>query len=224
MHEGHRSRLAGKVTGGGVIYEHELLEILLFNACPRRDLNATAHALIARFGGIAGVLSSKVDELTAVEGVGEKMAEYLVCLGKVFERVGGCNSFAVLHNTAQFKNFLSLRPRPQNDCIEFYMVDKDGRVRRMCTFGKDLSDSVALKTLSVYKPFGLFVSDRRACGDCTPDKSDDKLTVRINEITKLCGVRFFDYCVVSASGEIYSYKTADRTVFGESFTGGSYGE
>ncbi len=224
MHEGHRSRLAAKVTGGGVIYEHELLEIALFYACPRRDLNATAHALIRRFGSIGGVLSAEVDDLTAVEGVGGNMAEYLAVLGRVFERIGGCNSFAVLNNTAQFKEFLSLGPRPENDCIELCMVDKDGRVRRMCAFDGGVSDNKILKLLSVHKPYGLFVAARRARCGCTPDGSDDKLTSRIYEIAKLCGVRFFDYCVVSAAGEIYSYKTADRCVFGAHYAGGNYGE
>lgn len=224
MHEGHRSRLAAKVTGGGVIYEHELLEILLFNACPRRDLNATAHALIQRFGSLSGVLSAEVEDLTAVEGVGENMAEYLAVLGMVFERIGGCNSFAVLNNTAQFKEFLSLRPRPETDLIELCMADKDGRVRRMCAFDMGVLDNKILKLLSVHKPYGLFVAARRAVGGCIPDVSDDKLAARIYEIAKLCGVRFFDYCVVSGAGEIYSYKTADRSVFGAHYAGGNYGE
>ncbi|MDE7162619.1 MAG: hypothetical protein K2O44_00880 [Clostridia bacterium] len=223
MHEGHRSRLAAKVVGGGVIYEHELLEILLFNACPRRDLNATAHALIERFGGLGGVLSADVDKLTEVDGVGKNMAEYLAVVGKVFARVGGCNSFAVLNNTAQFKSFLAMRPVSESGQIEFCMVDKDGRVRRMCAFAKDVSDNKILKLLSVHKPYGLFVAARRA-GDCTPNESDDKLAARINEIARLCGVRFFDYCVVSGEGEIYSYKMADRSVFGARCAGGNYGE
>ncbi|MDE7400842.1 MAG: hypothetical protein K2N17_02180, partial [Clostridia bacterium] len=218
------SRLAAKVTGGGVIYEHELLEILLFYACPRRDLNATAHALIERFGSLGGVLSAKVDDLNAVEGVGCNMAEYLAVLGMVFDRIGGCNSFAVLGNTAQFKEFLALSPRPENDRTELCMVDKDGRVRRMCAFGKDVADNGILKLLSVHKPYGLFVAARRAVGGCIPGSSDDKLTARIYEIARLCGVRFFDYCVVSEAGEIYSYKTADRSVFGAYYAGGNYGE
>ncbi|MDE7076007.1 MAG: hypothetical protein K2O62_01650 [Clostridia bacterium] len=224
MHEGHRSRLAAKVTGGGVIYEHELLEILLFNACPRRDLNATAHALIQRFGSLGGVLSAKVDDLTAVEGVGGNMAEYLAVLGMVFGRIGGCNSFAVFNNTAQFKQFLSLLPSPKSDGTVLFMVDKDGRVRRMCALAEGVTDNKILKLLSVHKPYGLFVAARRAGGGCTPKVSDDKLAARINEIAKLCGVRFFDYCVVSEEGEIYSYKTADRSVFGANYAGGNYGE
>lgn len=220
MHEGHRSRLVAKVLGGGIVYEHELLEILLFYACPRRDLNATAHSLIAKFGNLSGVLSKESGDLTKVEGVGANMDDYLVCLGKALRRIGGCNSFAVLHNTEQFKKYLSARPRPESDLLEFCMVDKDGRVRRMCAFGRNVSDGEMLKILSVYKPYGLFVSDRRAVGGFAPDADDDGVTVRINELSKLCGVRFFDYCVVSETGGIYSYKTADRTVFGASSAGG----
>lgn len=229
MHEGHRHRLAGKILGGGVIYEHELMEILLFYSCPRRDLNAEAHSLINSFGGIGGVLSANADDLVSVDGVGESMAEYLVCLGKILNRLGGCNSFAVLRNTEQFKKFLMLRPRPQADVVEFYMVDKDGRVRRMCaepaeSRGAPVSDGKILKMLSVYKPYGLFVAERRACGDGGPTTRSDGFSVRINDVVRMCGARFYDYCIVAESGRIFSYKMADRTVFAAPFTGENYGQ
>lgn len=218
LHTGHRARLTGKIKKGGVIYEHELLEILLFNACPRKDVNHVAHSLIERFSGLAGVLSAPVDEIVKVEGVGENMAEYLLCMGTALSRCGNTNSFAVLKNTAEFKKFIVARPSPDCDETELCMVDKDGRVRRICTYpvhdGEGVSDAELMKILSVYHPFGLFVCNKRTRTGCAPTEFDDGLSTRVKKICLMCNVEVYDFCVVSADGEIYSYYMADRLFFG----------
>ena len=76
MHEGHRRRLLQKLKNGDNLFEHELLEILLFNAYPRKNVNPVAHALLSRFAGIGEILQASPDELTTVEGVGENVALY----------------------------------------------------------------------------------------------------------------------------------------------------
>ena len=57
-HLGHRERLRRRalLEGAEALRPHELLELLLFYAVPRRDVNDLAHALDARFGG-AGCLA-----------------------------------------------------------------------------------------------------------------------------------------------------------------------
>ena len=58
-HDGHRHRIIEKLDTG-VLCEHELLEILLFNALPRRNTNDLAHRLLTAFGSIRGVFSASV--------------------------------------------------------------------------------------------------------------------------------------------------------------------
>ena len=50
--------------------DHEVLELLLFYAIPRRDTNPLAHELLHRFGSLVAVLEASVEELTAVPGMG----------------------------------------------------------------------------------------------------------------------------------------------------------
>ena len=78
MHEGHRQRLSVKIKNSDALYAHELLEVLLFNACPRRDVNDVAHGLINSFGSITRVLQADISELRKVDGVGESISEYIV--------------------------------------------------------------------------------------------------------------------------------------------------
>ena len=65
LHAGHRQRLKNRYLDFGVenFSDHELLEMLLFYAIPQRNTNDLAHALIDRFGSLAGVLSADIDSL-----------------------------------------------------------------------------------------------------------------------------------------------------------------
>ena len=56
MHEGHRRRLYEKLKNGDNLFEHEILEMLLFNSYPRKNTNPIAHDLLSRFPGIGAVL------------------------------------------------------------------------------------------------------------------------------------------------------------------------
>ena len=76
IHEGHRKRLREsyiKSNGSDALRDHQLLELLLFYAIPRRDVNPLAHRLVNRFGSLRGVLEASFSEL-AEEGVSQSTA------------------------------------------------------------------------------------------------------------------------------------------------------
>lgn len=217
MHEGHRSRLVGKIKNGDNLYEHELLEVLLFNACPRKDVNYIAHSLIDEFGDIRGVLQADESRLVEVDGIGKSMAEYLVCLGKCLKHIGGSASFFVAHSTEQFKQFISARFSSFNgDRLELFCLDKDGRIRRICNLlngrerGERVSADDILKIISVYKPFGLYAARYRGEGDSLPSDEDDCTVATIKFACSLSGVRLYDYCIAARGEEVFSYGVADR--------------
>ena len=56
-HAGHRNRLRERYDRSGMddYAYHEILELLLTYAIPRGDVNGQAHALIDRFGSVAGL-------------------------------------------------------------------------------------------------------------------------------------------------------------------------
>ena len=72
MHEGHRQRLRERFEKEGLSHfqPHEILELLLAFAIPRRDTNPTAHRLLDRFGSLHGVFQADREELMKVEGWG----------------------------------------------------------------------------------------------------------------------------------------------------------
>lgn len=78
-HRGHRSRMKERFLRQGLegFAPHEVLELLLFYAVPRKDTNVLAHTLLGRFGSLRGVFSASREELMLVEGVGEHTASLL---------------------------------------------------------------------------------------------------------------------------------------------------
>ncbi|MBP5578484.1 MAG: RadC family protein [Ruminococcus sp.] len=78
-HAGHRERMRKRFLDSGQegLFDHELLELLMFYARPVVNTNGIAHALADEFGNTAKVLSAGSDMLMSVKGVGEAGAAFL---------------------------------------------------------------------------------------------------------------------------------------------------
>lgn len=87
-HGGHRARLRKRQLAEGLsaFEPHEVLELLLYAVIPQRDVNPLAHALIDRFGSVAGVLAASPAALVAVPGMGRQSAEWFAFLNETTAR------------------------------------------------------------------------------------------------------------------------------------------
>jgi DNA repair protein RadC len=76
---GHRDRLRERFSRGGsdALPDYELLELVLFQAIPRKDVKPIAKALIKRFGSFAEVLAAPPSLLQEIDGVGDAAALHL---------------------------------------------------------------------------------------------------------------------------------------------------
>lgn len=88
LHEGHRARMRERFlsAGGNGLADHELLEMLLYYAVPRRDTNDMAHRLIEEFGTLSGAIEADVSMLCRLDGVKEGTAVYLKLVGELVRR------------------------------------------------------------------------------------------------------------------------------------------
>ncbi len=77
--DGHRQRLRDRFNGSGLsaFEDHEVLELLLTYAIPRKDVKPIARALLDRFGSLSNALDAKTVDLTTVGGIGESAATLL---------------------------------------------------------------------------------------------------------------------------------------------------
>lgn len=209
MHEGHRMRFANKVLHENGLYDHELLEVLLYNVCPRIDLNACAHRLLDKFGSLRAVFSAEIPALCEVEWVGRNMAEYINCLGKCLKNSVGSYFFGVMDATNQFRELLTLR-QDGAEGVAIYILDKESRIRRI--YNGELSKTTRayiINLLAVSGAYGVFAAYIRQ-GEALPRAEDDKLCVDIAESCRACGVKLYDYCLLAPDGGFYSYFVEER--------------
>ena len=85
IHKGHRSRMRSKLESYGprIFDTYELLEMLLYYVIPYKDTNPIAKRLLSAFGSLDGVFNAPVSELSKVDGIGERCAEFLSLAGRV---------------------------------------------------------------------------------------------------------------------------------------------
>jgi DNA repair protein RadC len=71
--EGHRARMRARLLTAGpdALADHEMLEMILFLALPRRDTKPIARALMTRFGSFAATIAAPLQDLRGTEGLGE---------------------------------------------------------------------------------------------------------------------------------------------------------
>ena len=79
VHAGHRQRMRKRFIDNGFqgMEQHEILEMLLYYAIPRKDTNALAHRLLNRYGSFAKVCDAPVDVLQKDFGLTESAAVLL---------------------------------------------------------------------------------------------------------------------------------------------------
>jgi DNA repair protein RadC len=79
MHEGHRDRLRMRFEKEGLenFQDHEVLELILFYAIPRKDTNPIAHMLLLEFGSLTGVFEASIQDLEKVDGIGNNTAVFI---------------------------------------------------------------------------------------------------------------------------------------------------
>ncbi len=79
LHDGHRQRTKHRFLKSGLndFEPHNVLELMLFYAIPKRDTNELAHRLIDTFGSFDKVLEADVEQLAKVKGMGEHSAVLL---------------------------------------------------------------------------------------------------------------------------------------------------
>ena len=218
MHEGHRERLISKlIEGNTLLSDHEVLEILLFYAIPRKNVNEIAHNLMSAFGSLLGCLTADYNSLISVDGIGHKTATFLVTLGEIQTRITDQKvHIPEILSFDQCKQLLinSFRGLTEEKFGALFL-DKQGKIIFRKFFSSHSDHSVCvdvselLKGVLSRKPHGVILCHNHVSGNPTPSDIDDKSTQKIYAILKLNDIALLDHIIVSGD-KAYSYRVYDR--------------
>ena len=213
MHEGHRQRMLRRLEKNEEsLEEHELLEIMLFNAVPRKNTNPAAHELIRAFGSLEGVLRASFEQLRTVNGIGAETAAYLRIAGILNGRVKYSEqTFPAGLNPESFEEFLTERYGGYaTEVLEIFFLDTRGKVLN-CSRFTDFSESGASvgidksnKLFAANEPSGILAAHNHPTGISRPSIADDKFTAQLALYCSLNCVKLYDHIIIGTNGA-YSY-------------------
>lgn len=151
IHSGHRARLRTRARTEGLrgFEPHEVLELLLMQIIPLRDVNPLAHSLIDRFGSLEGVLTAPEEELAHVPGMGERSVQWLLAMGEMALAYSECwhSSSDIVTTSGQAMAFLSRIPAPRPGEIELVCLDRAGRVIHFDRFTAGNAEPALLRSM-----------------------------------------------------------------------------
>ena len=130
-HSGHRKRLREEFLHRGAAGMHDIhvLELVLFYAIPRGDVNPLAHRLIQRFGSLHGVFHATYDQILTVEGAGPSVALLFQLIPAVSARY--------LEESASFEGQVVSYWQVKDLLLPVFFGQRDEIAALMCLDGKN---------------------------------------------------------------------------------------
>ena len=218
QHIGHRARLRARYAAGGAtgFADHELLELLLTFALPRRDTNGIAHALLDRFGSLSGVFAAPLPELTQVPGIGPTAAILLRLIGDLMDR-GTLKSLENRKGRSVLSNPLasalyavsSLRGYTSETVLAVCLnsrkevlhcqVIQHGTLGEAQVYPRSVAEVALLR-----HAHSMLLIHNHPSGNPAPSGADGEVTAAVREALSVIGVQLIDH-LVAAPPYVYSF-------------------
>ena len=228
-HDGHRARLRERMLASGAdkLADHELLELLLFYAIPRKDTNETAHQLIEECGSLADVLEAPVERLTRVPGVKDGVTVYLKALAELSRRYTANklmpqkNPMSTVYDSVD-KVVDLLFPRfigQGKEIVYAALFDTAMRVKDVFCVGEGSVNSAAITVRSITErayqrnASAVVIAHNHPGGLAVPSREDILLTNEVSSALNVVGIQLIEHFVFADTAyyAILGFRNGERT-------------
>jgi len=215
--EGHRSRMRQRLLKAGpdALADHEMLEMILFIALPRRDTKPLARELLARFRSFGGVLGAPPEELQQVEGIGEAGAAAI--------KLVQAAALRMMRQELATQPILSTWEKLTDYLIACMEHERTEHFRILFLDGKNkmLADEVQgygtinhapaypreiVRRCLALHATGVILAHNHPSGDVTPSREDVVMTGEIARATAMMGIAVHDHLIIGR-GKCLSFRT-----------------
>lgn len=209
IHDGHREKMRKRFLGGGLEHfaDHEALELLLFYAIPRRDVNPIAHELMNRYGSLSAVLAAPVEDLQKVEGIGESAAILLKLVPALCykARLSDAKRQDVVLNTSARAGIYLLEhfAEEKNEVIYQLCLDRKGKALVCKRLGEGNVGSAALdirrmvENAILSSASAVILAHNHPSGVALPSPEDYAATDRAKAALATIGVALSDHIIIA---------------------------
>lgn len=208
---GHRDRLRERFTAdwGESLPDYELLELLLFQIIPRRDVKPLAKEMVLRFGSFAEVIAAPIEQLQEFNGMGEISAVALKTYYAAAKRLARqqimnkpvmsnrqavidyCRTSMAYEDKEQFR-ILFLNNKNILIADELQQI---GTVNHTPVYPREV-----MKRALAVGATALILVHNHPSGDPTPSRDDIEMTKRLRDAGKPVGVALHDHFIVGKNG------------------------
>lgn len=208
MHEGHRGRMRERFRQEGLegFAAHEALELLLFYARARGDVNPLAHELLDTFGSLKGVLEARPEQLMTVKGVGEETATMISLIVPLFRKYQEClcaESRHIRNRIAAEQYCSALLAGLRSERLYVISVSSAITVLGQRAVGEGSLNEVpayprlVVETALNYNAFGVILCHNHPGGVAEPSREDVEVTQTIEAVLGHLGIRLIDHIIVA---------------------------
>ncbi len=213
LHKNHRERTKKRFRASGLagFEPHNVLELLLFYAIPRVDVNDTAHRLIDEFGSFEKVLEADYESLLKVSGVGENAATLIKLTLESFrfyEQQKNKQGFTVNSTSAAISYARSLFVGEKTEKCYALCFDSNLKKTNCVKISEgsvnatDISVRRIVEAATASQATSIILTHNHPTGTSTPTKEDIATTKTIYSALKPIGIELYDHIVVSANDAV----------------------
>lgn len=214
MHEGHRERIKNKYLVEGIdgFHDHEILELALYYAIPRKNTNEIAHSLLEKFGSVSAIFDAPLNILKEVKGMGESSSLFLKLIpdlarvymdsisshkGKIMDIKQACDKIS-LKFIGRSEEVVALMLFDAKGKMLYNGVINKGTVNAVDLYARKIVEMIVLYNASA----GL-IAHNHPSGLALPSQDDLESTIKLKSIFQNMGVKFIDHIIV-ADGDYVS--------------------
>jgi len=216
IHDGHRERKRAQFLkhGADSFADHELLEVLLYSAVPRKDTNPLAHELINHFGSLQGVFTAPAEELQKIPNIGENAAVLLKLIVPLYRRaeLSAMENEQILDTVEKIGDFFQgLFVAESHEVMYELCLDAKGRRLNLYKISEGDPSSVAVNVRRIVENAILSQSSMVALahnhpsGVAFPSHADLIATQQVQTALDAIGIYLADHIIV-ADGDYISLR------------------
>lgn len=228
LHINHRQRVRARFIKDGNLdsfEEHQVLEMLLFYAVPRRDTNELAHKLLNEYGNLFTLMNARPEDIMKRCKVSETTAVLIsmmpyVCRKFLSSGLDSNKPFIDNFNIAKSYFEAALAGQPFES---FYMIclDLNKRLKKVVKISDGVSNSAPIyieKIISdalLYNTAFLIIGHNHPSGTMKPSSADLDVTMKIINACMPINIKILDHIIICGDD---AFSFAKKNLCGLSYT------
>lgn len=207
LHDGHRQRLIQRFLEEDLdnFEPHNVLELLLFYAIPRKDTNELAHVLIDTFGSLKGVFDAPYEELVKVNGIGSNAAALLKLIPSLTRTYYSSDARGMILDTSEKSGeyFLPYYIGQTEEVVRLACLDAGGKVISNQILHRGSANAAEVNIRKIVNialrnnAMGVILAHNHPGGLPLPSEEDVATTKSIREALIPMGILLMDHIIVA---------------------------